>query len=92
MPPRRRTLLVSLALSLLPLPADAGTRSFTISNLCSFAVWPAVTNWVQPATNEGYKGLRGWEAPPGNETTIRVPSPWIGRICAWPSHLVLPVS
>ena len=81
MPPRRRTLpFLLLGLSLLPLSANAGARSFTISNLCSFTVWPAVTNWVQPATNEGYKGLRGWEAPPGNETTIRVPSPWIGRI------------
>ncbi|BGP41006.1 hypothetical protein JCM10449v2_004973 [Rhodotorula kratochvilovae] len=70
---QRRRLAV---LSLLPLVL-AGDRKFTITNSCEFTLWPAVTNY---GAHDSYKGPRGWEAPPGNVTTLTMSSPWNGRI------------
>ncbi|GAA5821333.1 hypothetical protein JCM3770_006250 [Rhodotorula araucariae] len=57
----------------------AGDRTFTIVNSCEFTLWPAITNY---GVYDSYRGPRGWEAPPGNVTTLTITSPWNGRI--WP--------
>lgn len=40
-----------------------------------------MTNFVNPSSDL-YKGIRGWEAPPGHTQTLSLPSNWNGRI--WP--------
>ncbi|GAA6014267.1 hypothetical protein JCM8202_005217 [Rhodotorula sphaerocarpa] len=59
----------------------AAQRTFVVVNKCSETLWPAVINFVNPSSNL-YKGIRGWEAPPGHTQTLSLPSKWNGRI--WP--------
>ncbi|BGP32988.1 hypothetical protein JCM10296v2_004776 [Rhodotorula toruloides] len=65
--------LLSLAPTVL-----AGDRQFTITNKCSYTIWPAISNYMQPI----YTGSGGWEANPGTSKTVTVPSP--ANVRVWP--------
>ncbi|BGP00386.1 hypothetical protein NBRC10513v2_004613 [Rhodotorula toruloides] len=65
--------LLSLAPTVL-----AGDRQFTITNKCSYTIWPAISNYMQPI----YTGPGGWEAKPGTSKTVTVPSP--ANVRVWP--------
>ncbi|KAK4054848.1 hypothetical protein OIV83_000772 [Microbotryomycetes sp. JL201] len=57
-----------------------GDRKFNIVNMCSFTLWPTVTNFQGAEFAVYDKGKRGWEAPPGHRETIVIPEKWNGRI------------
>lgn len=68
------TLLASAAL------VAAGDRKFTVTNKCSYTVWPAI---FTGGGNTHPDVENGWEAAPGSSRDFNVPDTWTaGRIWA----------
>ncbi|BGP25471.1 hypothetical protein JCM10295v2_004398 [Rhodotorula toruloides] len=80
-PARRRSAPLALrciALVSLVSTVHAGDRQFTITNKCSYTIWPAISNYITKI----YTGPGGWEAKPGTSKTVTVPSP--ANVRVWP--------
>ncbi|KAL5476662.1 hypothetical protein ACEPAI_2848 [Sanghuangporus weigelae] len=72
--------VVFLALALLQTPLFADSRAFTVTNKCSFTIWPALFTDLNVAKNVPHQPT-GWEAPPGSSVSFSVPNNWAsGRI------------
>ncbi|KAI0729579.1 thaumatin-like protein [Fomitopsis betulina] len=67
-----------IATSLVLAAGVAADRSFTVTNKCSYTIWPAFFTGAGTST-PSYP--TGWEAPPGNSVIFSVPDDWnSGRI------------
>lgn len=71
----RNTAVILLALS-----ASAAARTFTVTNACSYTIWPAVFTDLHVGTAVPNVET-GWEAPAGSSRSFTVPDNWkSGRI------------
>ncbi|EGN98667.1 hypothetical protein SERLA73DRAFT_73278 [Serpula lacrymans var. lacrymans S7.3] len=67
----------ALAASSLALVAGASARSITVTNKCSYTVWPAIYTGSGTAPSQ----TTGWQANTGDTVTFDVPDNWTaGRI------------
>ncbi|KAF9527258.1 thaumatin-like protein [Crepidotus variabilis] len=62
------------------LAAGVSARTFTVTNKCSYTVWPALFTDLNVAKNVPSQPT-GWEAAPGTSVSFQVPDDWkAGRI------------
>ncbi|KXN89702.1 Pathogenesis-related protein 5 [Leucoagaricus sp. SymC.cos] len=67
-------------LSIVAIASGAAARTFTVTNGCSFTIWPALFTDLNAGTSVPDQAT-GWEAPPGTSVTFNVPNDWkSGRI------------
>ncbi|KAF7332731.1 Thaumatin-like protein [Mycena kentingensis (nom. inval.)] len=61
-----------------------GPRQFTVTNKCSYTVWPAMFTDLNVGSSVPNHPV-GWEAPPGDSQSFEVPGDWAaGRIWGIP--------
>ncbi|KAF5348841.1 hypothetical protein D9756_009713 [Leucocoprinus leucothites] len=71
---------MKLFLTTVAFACGAAARTFTVTNKCSFTVWPAMFTDLNVGTSVPDHAT-GWEAPAGTSVTFTVPNDWkAGRI------------